>query len=148
MNNKLTDLNITDAKKKLKFKEISVKELVEAHIQKVKEIKHLNAYILETFEHALKQASDSQKRYNSDEDLILDGIPIAIKDLFCTKNFRTTAASNMLRNYIPPYESTVTHKIFESGAVMLGKANMDDNAMGSSNKTSCFGECINPWKSN
>jgi aspartyl-tRNA(Asn)/glutamyl-tRNA(Gln) amidotransferase subunit A len=106
----------------------------------------LNAFITTTPELALAQAEASDKRRVSGEAGLLDGIPLAIKDLFCTAGVRTTAASRILEPFVPPYESTVTQKLLDAGAVFLGKANLDEFAMGSSNITSGFGPVENPWK--
>lgn len=143
----LINLTIKETLKKLRNKEISTKELVSAYIKRAEETRNLNAYVLETFDHALKQAEISQDLYNKGEARALESIPIAVKDLFCTKGFRTTACSKMLQDFVPQYESTVTHKLFAQGAIMLGKTNMDEFAMGSSNSTSVFGGCENPWRS-
>ncbi|MBN8827627.1 MAG: Asp-tRNA(Asn)/Glu-tRNA(Gln) amidotransferase subunit GatA [Sphingobacteriia bacterium] len=142
----LIDLTIVEAKEKLLKKEISVKELIEAHIKQAEKLKNLNAFVLETFEQAFNKAEVSQQKITSGNPRLLEGIPVAVKDLFCTENVRTTACSNILKNYVPQYESTVSAKFFENGAIMLGKTNMDDTAMGSSNLTSCFGPCENPWR--
>ncbi|AZL15026.1 Asp-tRNA(Asn)/Glu-tRNA(Gln) amidotransferase subunit GatA [Rickettsiales endosymbiont of Stachyamoeba lipophora] len=144
---KLIDLSIAEANKMLRSKQISTKELIEAHIQQVQTTAHLNAYVLNTFEHALDQAEIAQNNINNSQARALEGIPVAVKDLFCTKDFRSTACSKILENFIPPYESTVTSKLFASGAIMVGKTNMDEFAMGSTNETSAFGACINPWQS-
>jgi aspartyl-tRNA(Asn)/glutamyl-tRNA(Gln) amidotransferase subunit A len=106
----------------------------------------LNAYILETPEIALQQAAESDKRLAAGEARHLEGLPLGVKDLFCTKGVRTTAGSRMLESFVPPYESTVTQNLWDEGAVHLGKTNMDEFAMGSSNMTSAFGNTINPWR--
>ena len=106
-----------------------------------------NAFITETPEYALKQAAESDKRISKGERLSdLDGVPLAIKDLFCTENIRTTAASKILENFIPPYESTVTANLLKAGSVFTGKTNLDEFAMGGANLTSYFGQTINPVK--
>ena len=105
----------------------------------------LNAYVLETPETALQQARISDVKYADGTNRTLEGIPLGIKDLFCTKDIRTTACSHMLDSFVPQYESTVTSKLFNDGAVCLGKLNMDEFAMGGSNENSYFGPVINPW---
>ena len=97
-------------------------------------------------ERALRMARESDERRAKGQAGALDGLPIAIKDLYCTKGVRTTAASNILGNFTPTYESTVTSKLWDAGAVMLGKTNMDEFAMGSSNMFSAIGPAINPWR--
>jgi aspartyl-tRNA(Asn)/glutamyl-tRNA(Gln) amidotransferase subunit A len=106
----------------------------------------LNAFITEAGEKALAMADASDKRIAAETIGALEGLPLAIKDLFCTKGTRTTAASKILGNFVPPYESTVTQNLWDAGAVMLGKTNMDEFAMGSSNETSAFGSVFNPWR--
>jgi len=106
----------------------------------------LNAFILETPDKALDMARASDARRARGEAGALDGAPLGIKDLFCTEGVRTTACSNILGNFIPTYESTVTAQLWRDGAVMLGKLNLDQFAMGSSNETSAFGPVINPWR--
>ncbi len=142
----LTNLTITGALKGLSNKDFSAVELTQAHIDAVQGIKHLNAFITETPDIALKQAEESDKRRSAGESKMLDGIPLAIKDLFCTKDVKTTAGSHILEGFTPTYESTVTENLFNDGAIMLGKTNMDEFAMGSSNTTSYFGNVISPWK--
>jgi len=142
----LTHLTVTEAIKGLENKEFSAVELTQTHIKAIENHRHLNAFITETPELALKQAAESDKRRAAGTAGALDGIPMAIKDLFCTKNVRTTAASHILENFVPAYESTVTRNLFNQGAVMLGKTSLDEFAMGSSNTTSYFGNVINPWK--
>lgn len=144
----LVKLSIEAALKALKAKEFTVTELVEAHIKQAQATKHLNAYITETFDIASDAAKIADKNYQSGTAKKLEGIPVGIKDLFCTKDVKTTAASKMLSNFIPSYESTVSSNIKNAGAIMIGKTNMDEFAMGSSNTTSYFGNVINPWKQN
>ncbi len=140
----LTHLTIADALKSLTAKEITATELTQAHIDKPD---IYNAYITKTSEQALEQAKESDARYQNGTAKALDGIPLGIKDLFCTKGVRTTAASKILENFVPPYESTVTQKLLESGSVFLGKTNLDEFGMGSSNTNSAYGKVINPWRS-
>src|SRR5262245_32136405 len=142
---KLTDLTITEALDGLEKKKFSSVELTQAHLDSMAKAKALNCYIVETPEIALKQAADSDKRRASGKAGLLEGIPLGIKDLFCTDGVQTTAASNILKGFKPTYESTVTANLFRDGAVMLGKTNLDEFAMGSSNTTSAFGNVISPW---
>ena len=142
----LSRLTIATARASLVKKEFSAVELTTAYLENMARHKALNAYITETPEHALTAAAAADQRIAKGEMLPLDGIPIGMKDIFCTKNIRTTAGSRMLENFVPPYESTVSQNLHSSGAVMLGKLNMDEFAMGSSNLTSAFGPAINPWK--
>ncbi|HOO81153.1 MAG TPA: Asp-tRNA(Asn)/Glu-tRNA(Gln) amidotransferase subunit GatA, partial [Alphaproteobacteria bacterium] len=143
---KLTYLTIEEALKGLNNKDFTAVELAQAHIDAMEANCDLNAFIMETPEIALAQAAESDKRYAASEAKPLDGIPFANKDLFCTEGVQTTAASKILEGFIPQYESTVSSKLFADGAVMLGKANLDQFAMGSSNTTSAFGNVISPWK--
>ncbi|HRC27439.1 MAG TPA: amidase family protein, partial [Alphaproteobacteria bacterium] len=122
MTRDLTHLTIAQALDGLKKKDFSALELTQAHVGAGQAAQDLNCYITETPEIALRQAEESDKRRAAGKAGALDGIPLAIKDLFCTKGTRTTAASKILHNFIPPYESTVTEKLFRDGAVMLGKA--------------------------
>lgn len=141
----LTDLTVNESLSKLKTKEISPVELTEAYIKNMENDKKYNAFVTTTPELALEQAKESEKRYINGTNRPLDGIPLGIKDLFCTKGTRTTACSNILKNFVPQYESTVTNKLLTDGAVFLGKLNLDEFAMGGSNETSCFGPVVNPW---
>jgi aspartyl-tRNA(Asn)/glutamyl-tRNA(Gln) amidotransferase subunit A len=141
------DLTIARASKALKAKEISAVELTTAYNGAVAALNpRLNAYITTTPELALEQAKAADARIAAGEATALTGIPIAMKDLFCTEGVRTTAASKILEPFVPPYESTVSAKLKAAGAVMLGKANLDEFAMGSSNITSGYGPVENPWK--
>ena len=142
----LTHLTIAEARAGLAARKFSARELAAAHVQAVEEIRPLNAFITETAEQALRMAADSDARLAKGEAGWLEGIPLAIKDLFCTDGVRTTAASKILGNFIPPYESTVTANLWREGAVMLGKTNLDEFAMGSSNMTSAFGPVESPWR--
>lgn len=130
-----------------KTKQFSVSEVVKSLINRCEKFKSLNVYITKCFENALKKAADSDQRYENGNNLPLDGAPLGIKDLFCTKDILTTSGSHILYNFVPPYESTVTSNLLNNGAIFVGKTNMDEFAMGSSNKTSYFGPVINPWKS-
>lgn len=142
----LTDLTIAEARDGLAGKDYSARELTEAHIAAVEAARDLNAFVLETPERALADADASDARRAKGDAGSFDGIPIAIKDLFCTEGFMTTAASHILDGFVPPYESTVTANLRANGAVMLGKTNMDEFAMGSSNETSYYGPVTNPWQ--
>jgi aspartyl-tRNA(Asn)/glutamyl-tRNA(Gln) amidotransferase subunit A len=142
----LTHLTIAQALAGLKKKEFTATELVDAHIKASEAVRHLNCYITETFEAGRAQAKESDARYAAGKPLPLDGIPIAMKDLYCTEGVQTTAASQILKGFKPPYESTVSGKLKADGTISLGKANLDEFAMGSSNTTSGYGHVINPWK--
>jgi aspartyl-tRNA(Asn)/glutamyl-tRNA(Gln) amidotransferase subunit A len=142
----LTRLTLTEARDGLKAKSFSSTELTQAHIAAVEKARALNAYVLETPEHALKQAAASDAKLAKGEAGPLEGLPLGIKDLFATEGVRTTACSKILGNFVPPYESTVSGQLWRDGAVMLGKLNNDEFAMGSSNETSAFGNVVNPWR--
>jgi aspartyl-tRNA(Asn)/glutamyl-tRNA(Gln) amidotransferase subunit A len=142
----LTDLTLVEARDGLAAKEFSARELAQAYIAAMEQARPLNAYITETPEIALDMAAASDERRAHGEARPLDGIPIAVKDLFCTKGVLTTAASHILDGFHPPYESTVTEKLWQAGAVMLGKTNLDEFAMGSSTTTSHYGPVENPWR--
>jgi len=141
-----TDLTLAAARDALDAGEISAKELTVAHIAAVEAARPLNAFITETPEKALAMAKASDARRKAGEAGLLDGIPLAIKDLFCTEGVLTTAGSHILDGFTPPYESTVSANLWRSGAVLLGKTNMDEFAMGSSNMTSYYGAVENPWR--
>lgn len=144
--NNLTKLTIYQTIEGLKSKKFSAVELVKEYIKSIETNRHLNAFITESFDLALNQAKESDQKISTGQARDLEGIPLAIKDLFCTKNLRTTAGSKMLADFVPPYESTITKKLWGAGAVMLGKANMDEFAMGSANVNSYFGAVVNPYK--
>ena len=141
----LTHLTMADALKGLAEKQFTAVELTEAHVRAVENARPLNAFITETPEKALEMARASDARRAKGEAGPMDGLPIAVKDLFCTKDVLTTAASHILDGFQPPYESTVTSNLWRDGAVMLGKVNLDEFAMGSGNITSYYGDVINPW---
>ena len=143
----LTDLSLTDAVAGLRSRAFSSRELTEAHLQVIAESRALNAFVLETPDTALAMATASDERLTRGEGGPLEGATLGVKDLFCTKGVRSTAGSRILGNFIPTYESTVTANLWRDGAVLLGKLNMDEFAMGSSNETSAFGPVINPWRS-
>src|SRR5262249_22057178 len=137
---------IAEARDGLRKKSFSARELTDAHITAVEKGRSLNAFITETPELARKMAAESDKRIASGEARPLEGLPPGIKDLLCTKDVLTTAGSHILHGFKPPYESTVTRNMWDAGAVMLGKLNMDEFAMGSSNETSYYGPVTNPWR--
>ncbi len=141
----LTDLTIAQAAVSLRVKEISARELTQAHIDGMEQLAGLNAYITSTPDIALAQADAADAALARGEAGPLAGIPLGIKDLFCTAGIRTTAGSRILAPFVPPYESTVTAKLLQDGAVFLGKTNLDEFAMGSSNESSAFGPVTNPW---
>jgi aspartyl-tRNA(Asn)/glutamyl-tRNA(Gln) amidotransferase subunit A len=143
----LTKLTLKAALDGLADKSFSSEELTQAHVEAVAAAKPLNAFVLETPEKAIEMAKASDARRAKGEAGVLDGAPLGIKDLFCTEGVRSTACSNILGNFVPTYESTVTANLWRDGAVMLGKLNLDEFAMGSSNETSAFGPVINPWRS-
>ncbi len=142
----LTELSLAEARDGLHAKRFSAREMAEAHIAAVEAARPLNAYLRETPDKALEMARESDARLARGEGRALEGLPLAIKDLFCTENVPTTAASRILDGFTPPYESTVTAQLWRDGAVMLGKTNLDEFAMGSSNVTSAFGSVENPWR--
>jgi aspartyl-tRNA(Asn)/glutamyl-tRNA(Gln) amidotransferase subunit A len=142
----LTELTIAEAVGGLRAGEFSAVELTDAHLAAIEGAGALNAYILSTRERARAMAASSDERIAAGQAGPLEGIPIGVKDLFCTKGVRSTAGSKILGQFTPAYESTVTANLWADGAVMLGKLNCDEFAMGSSNETSCFGACINPWR--
>jgi aspartyl-tRNA(Asn)/glutamyl-tRNA(Gln) amidotransferase subunit A len=142
-----TDLTIAEARAALDRKELSATELAEAHLDAIDRANEaLNAFVLVTPERALDAAKESDARIAKGEARSLEGIPLGIKDLFATKGVRTTACSHILDGFIPTYESTVTANLWSAGAVMLGKLNNDEFAMGSSNETSYYGPVVNPWQ--
>tara|TARA_Y100001970_G_scaffold3178_1_gene3707 strand:- start:1622 stop:3079 length:1458 start_codon:yes stop_codon:yes gene_type:complete len=138
----IKNLTLLDLVDKIKNKDISSKEVTKYYVERSTKSKKLNAYITDNFENALKKAEEFDKKPNFETKL--PGIPIAVKDLFCTKNIRTTAGSKILENFIPTYESTITENLWEAGAILLGKLNCDEFAMGSSNETSFFGNVQSP----
>tara|TARA_Y100000590_G_scaffold468494_1_gene651446 strand:+ start:306 stop:1760 length:1455 start_codon:yes stop_codon:yes gene_type:complete len=138
----IIDLSLVELVNKIKKKEVSSKEVTTAYVERCEKSKKLNTYITENFENVLKEADFFDQK--PDFKKKLPGIPIAVKDLFCTKNLRTTAGSKILNNFIPTYESTVTQNLWDNGAILLGKLNCDEFAMGSSNETSFFGNVQSP----
>jgi aspartyl-tRNA(Asn)/glutamyl-tRNA(Gln) amidotransferase subunit A len=144
----LTSLTIAEARSGLVRKDFSARELTDAYISAIERSRMLNAYVCETPEKAQEMADASDERIAGGQPRALEGIPLGIKDLFCTEGVHSQAASNILKGFEPPYESTVTANLWADGAVMLGKLNMDEFAMGSSNESSCYGPVINPWRRN
>jgi aspartyl-tRNA(Asn)/glutamyl-tRNA(Gln) amidotransferase subunit A len=142
----LTDLTLTQARQGLVEKKFSAVELTAAHLNEMEKARSLNAYVLETPEKALSMAKASDARLAKGSGGPLEGIPLGIKDMFATQGVRTTACSNILRTFIPAYESTVTAQLWRDGAIMLGKLNCDEFAMGSANETSAFGAAVSPWR--
>ena len=143
----LSKLSISEAREALKKGSVTSRELTEDCLKEANKSSSLNAFCLVTEELALNQAKAADHQLNEKKQRDLTGIPIGIKDIFCTRGVKAQAASKILTGFIPPYESTVTQKLWDSGAVMIGKLNMDEFAMGSSNETSIYGPCINPWRS-
>src|SRR3954447_2605040 len=142
----LIALTIANARDGLKQKKFSAAELADAHLTAIEKAHSLNAYVLETPERANAMAKAADARIAKGAAGPLEGIPLAIKDMFCTQGARTTAGSRILENFVPTYESTVTANLWRDGAVMLGKLNNDEFAMGSSNETSHFGPVVSPWR--
>ena len=142
----LLELNLAEARDGLARRMFSARELTAAYNDAVAEAKPLNAYITPTPERALTMADAADERLARGEALLLDGIPVAVKDLFCTKDIQTTAGSHILDGFRPPYESTITDKLWQAGAVMIGTANLDEFAMGSSSTTSWYGPVESPWR--
>ena len=144
----LTKLTLKGAVDGLAAKSFSSEEITRAFLSNIEAANPtLNAFVEITADKAIDMARASDARIAAGTAGVLEGAPLGIKDLFCTDGVQTTAGSNMLRGFVPPYESTVTANLWRDGAVMLGKLNMDEFAMGSSNETSAFGPVVNPWKS-
>jgi len=142
----LTSLTLAEARDALKKKSFSAAELADAHLGAIEQARALNAYVLETPEVARAMAKGADARLAAGDARPLEGLPLAVKDMFCTKGVRSTACSHILDNFVPTYESTVTAQLWRDGAVMLGKTNNDEFAMGSSNETSFFGPVVSPWR--
>ena len=138
----ITSLTLSELVKNIKDKKLSSEETTKAYIERGQKSQDLNTYITEDFSNALKKSKIFDQKPNF--DLKLPGVPMAVKDLFCTNGVKTTAGSKMLNNFIPTYESTVTQNIWNEGAILLGKLNCDEFAMGSSNETSFFGNVQSP----
>lgn len=142
----LTSFSISEVLDGLEKRSYSCEELVKAYIANIESKRDLNSFVLETLDKAVEEAKNSDDRRKEGKARKLEGIPVSVKDLFCTKNIRTTACSKMLENFIPSYESHVTERLFADGAIMLGKTNMDEFAMGSDNTKSYYGPVKNNWK--
>jgi len=142
----LTDLTLAEARDRLKARDLSAVELTESYVAAVETVRPFNMFITETAEIALERARESDARLASGAGGAMEGIPIGLKDLFCTEGVPTTAGSHILDGFVPPYESTVSANLRAAGAVMLGKLNMDEFAMGSANVTSYYGPVESPWK--
>lgn len=142
----LTSFTLAEARDGLARKSFTALELTDAHLAAMARARVLNAYVLETPEQARAMARQADERIAKGEGGALNGLPLGVKDLFATEGTRTTACSRILGDFKPPYESTVTSQLWRDGAVMLGKLNNDEFAMGSSNETSCFGPVVNPWR--
>ena len=138
----ITSLTLYELIKNIKEKKISSNEATKSFVDRAEKSKKINVYVTENFENCLQLSKEFDN--NPNFDLKLPGIPIAVKDLFCTNEVRTTAGSNILNNFVPTYESTVTQNIWNEGGILLGKLNCDEFAMGSSNETSYFGNVQNP----
>ena len=144
----LDNLTIEKTSKLLSEKQVSALEITNNYLKKIKDSNKLNCFITVSDEKAIDAAKQTDKRISNNEKIgLLDGVPLAYKDLFCTDGILTTASSKILSNFIPTYESTVTANCKNQGAVVLGKLNCDEFAMGSTNKTSFYGPVVNPWKS-
>ncbi len=141
----LLKFNISEILRGLSNRDFSTTELVESYLQQINKTKKLNMYLEITSEQALKTANESDHKYKNKTNRFLEGVPIGVKDMFCTKNIKTTASSKILDNFIPTYESTVTNNLWKEGAIQLGKLSCDEFAMGSSNETAFKGNVINPW---
>lgn len=139
-------LDFTRLQEKLKDRSLSAVEVMDAYIQRAEETSDLNIYIHDTFDLARENAKTSDQRYKNGEQRPLEGLPLATKDIFCTKDVPTTCCSRILETFVPTYESTVTQNLKNAGAISLGKVNLDEFAMGSSTKTSMFGPSINPYR--
>ena len=148
MTSNLLKMTIAEAAKGLKNKDFTSKELTQAHLDQMEKLRGLNAYITETPELALEAAESADSRLQKGEGRALEGIPLGNKDLFCSYDVQTTAASKILEGFKPKYESTVFGNLLNAGALSLGKLNLDEFAMGSANTTSAYGNVISPWKRN
>jgi aspartyl-tRNA(Asn)/glutamyl-tRNA(Gln) amidotransferase subunit A len=142
----LTRLTLAQARDGLRHKSFSASELTQAHLDVMERARPLNAFVLETPEQSRAMASAADARLEAGQGRPLEGLPLGIKDLFATRDVRTTACSHILDNFVPTYESSVTANLWRDGAVLLGKLNNDEFAMGSSNETSAFGPVVSPWR--
>src|SRR6201988_5158184 len=141
-----TSMTLAEAREGLAQKSFTSLELTDAHLKAIEQARSLNAFILETPDQAHAMAREADAKIGKGQGGPLAGIPLGIKDLFATKGVRTTACSRILNNFVPTYESTVTANLWRDGAVLLGKTNNDEFAMGSSNETSHFGAVVSPWR--
>src|SRR5215470_19300396 len=142
----LASLTLAQARDALRRKDFSATELVDTYLAALEQARVLNAFVLETPERARAMARAADEKLAKGQGGSLEGLPLAIKDLFGTEDVRTTACSYILDEFIPSYESTVTANLWRDGAVLLGKTNADEFAMGSSNETSCYGAVVSPWR--
>src|ERR1700721_3086819 len=142
----LTSLTLAEAREGLAKKSFTTLELTDAHLSAIEAARVLNAFVMETPDQARAMAREADASIAKGEGGPLAGIPLGIKHLFATRDVRTTACSKILGDFVPPYESTITSQLWRDGAVLLGKLNNDEFAMGSSNETSCFGPVVNPWR--
>src|SRR6201995_3964538 len=142
----MTRLTIAQARDGLKQKKFSAAELADVHLAAIEKARMLNAYVLETPERASAMAKAADARIHRGDAGPLEGIPLAVKDMFCTAGVRTSACSPILDNFVPTYDSTVTTQLWRDGAVLLGKTNNDEFAMGSANETSFCGPVTSPWR--
>src|SRR5712671_277410 len=142
----LTSLTLAEARDRLRRREFSAVELADAHIAVMEKARALNAFVLETPERARTMAEAADARLGGGDARPLEGLALGVKDMFATKDVRTTACSRILNHFLPTYESTVSAHLWRDGAVMLGKLNNDEFAMGSSNESSFFGPAISPWR--
>jgi aspartyl-tRNA(Asn)/glutamyl-tRNA(Gln) amidotransferase subunit A len=141
----LASLSVSEMREGLQSRQFSCVEITSACLKRADALQHLNCFIERSPEQALSQAAHVDSLIKDGKSAPLLGIPIGLKDLICTKGIRTTAGSNILRNFIPPYDATVTQRLITAGTVSLGKLNLDEFAMGSSNESSAFGPVLNPW---
>ncbi|MEM9736302.1 MAG: amidase family protein, partial [Pseudomonadota bacterium] len=146
MTDALGYMSIAESRARLRAGDLTSRALTEACLAAIASAAKLNAFSTVTEERALAMADAADAKRQAGEDAALLGIPLGIKDLFCTEGVSSQAASNILTGFLPPYESTVTTNLWQAGAVMLGKTNMDEFAMGSSNETSAYGPCLSPWQ--
>ncbi|NNK77587.1 MAG: Asp-tRNA(Asn)/Glu-tRNA(Gln) amidotransferase subunit GatA, partial [Litoreibacter sp.] len=142
----LTKLTIAEARDAMRAGDVSAVELTDACLSEIEGAKALNAFVHDTPEIAREQARAADARIKAGDAPSMCGIPLGIKDLFCTKHVPSQAASAILNGFKPEYESTITQQLWDAGSVMLGKLNMDEFAMGSSNETSTYGDVVNPWR--
>jgi aspartyl-tRNA(Asn)/glutamyl-tRNA(Gln) amidotransferase subunit A len=142
----LNELTLAEARDGLKAKDFTAADLTRAHLDAMEKARALNAYLVETPDRALAMAEAADARIAAGQARPLEGIPLGIKDLFCTEGVTTTAGSKILEGFVPAYESAVTANLWRDGAVMLGKLNLDEFAMGSSNETSAYGDVVSPWR--